>query len=141
LGLNMPSFSEDIKERLDEVILPIASSENPIDLTANVTDEMIDDVLRILQDEEKVDAIFLYALFQSPYVGEGMVDSISKWYHQGDKPIIVVCIGDKTGHRWREEFYKEGVPAYPSTKRAIDCLEVQVRRGKTLSRIGDNSDD
>ncbi|MFW5945605.1 MAG: acetate--CoA ligase family protein [Candidatus Natronoplasma sp.] len=141
LGLKMPSFSDDIKERLDDVILPIASGDNPIDLTANVTDEMVDDVLKILQDEDKIDAIFLYALFQSPYVGEGMVESISKWYHQGDKPIVVACIGDKTGDRWREEFYKEGVPAYPSTKRAIDCLAVLVDRGRTLSHLGECIDD
>ncbi len=141
LGLNMPSFSKDIKERLDEVILPIASSDNPVDLTANVTDEMVDDVLKILQDEDKIDAIFLYALFQSPYVGEKMVEYVSKWYHEGSKPVIVACIGDKTGDKWRNKFYKKGVPAYPSTKRAIDCLEVLVNRGRNLSILGENSDD
>ncbi len=140
LDLNMPSFSRSIKERLDEVILPIASGDNPIDLTANVTDEMVDDVLRILQDEEKIDAIFMYALFQSPYVGEGMVEAISRWYHQGEKPIIVACIGDKTGDKWREKFYEQGVPAYPSTKRAINCLDVLVYRGRTLSYLGERTD-
>ncbi len=141
LGLNMPEFSEDIKERLEEATLPIASPDNPVDLTANVTDEMIDDVLEILQDEDKIDAIFLYALFQSPYVGEGMVESISKWYHEGDKPIIVSCIGDRTGDKWRKKFYEEGIPAYPSTKRAIDCLDVLVRRGEILNNIKENSDE
>lgn len=133
LNLSVPSFSEDTKERLEEVTLPIASVENPVDLTANVTDEMVEDVLRILQDEDNIDGIFIYSLFQSPYVGEGMVDSISKWFHNGDKPIVVACVGDKTGERWRDEFYKEGVPAYPSTKRAVNCLDVLVNRGKFLN--------
>ena len=141
LGLNMPSFSDEIKERLDEVILPIASSDNPIDLTANVTDEMVDDVLRILQDESEIDGIFLYALFQSPYVGEGMVESISKWYHKGEKPIVVACIGDRTGDKWRKKFYKEGVPAYPSTRRGINVLDKLIKRGRHLDNIGERVDE
>lgn len=139
IGLNMPSFSESIKEKLDEVILPIASSDNPIDLTANVTDEMVDDVLTILQDEDNIDGIFMYALFQSPYVGEGMVDSVTKWYHQGEKPIVVACVGDRTGDKWRKKFYKKGVPAYPSTSRAINVLDKLVKRGKFLGYLGDQS--
>ncbi len=141
LDLNMPEFSDDIKERLDDALLPIASPDNPVDLTANVTDEMIDDVLEILQDEDKIDAIFLYALFQSPYVGEGMVEAISKWYHEGDKPIIVSCIGDKTGDKWRKKFYEEGIPAYPSTKRAINCLDALVKRGEILQNIEEKPDE
>lgn len=140
-GLNLPSFSPETKERLDEVILPIASSDNPIDLTANVTDDMVDDVLRILQDEEKIDGILLYALFQSPYVGEEMVESISKWYHQGDKPIVVSCIGDRTSPKWREKFYKEGVPAYPSTIRAAKVLDKLVKRGRSLEYLGGSEDE
>ncbi len=137
----MPLFTDDIKERLDEAILPIASSDNPIDLTANVTDEMVDDVLRILQDEDNIDGIFIYALFQSPYVGEGMVESISKWYHQGEKPIVVACVGDKTGDKWRKRFYRDGVPAYPSTSRAIDVLDKLIKRGKSLEYLGEIGDD
>lgn len=136
LGLNMPSFSKETEERLKEVTLPIASVSNPIDLTANVNDEMIGDVLEILQDEDNIDAILFYALFQSPYVGQGMVDHISKWYHEGDKPIIVACIGDLTGDKWRKKFHEKGVPVYPSTNRAIKCLDVLVKRGKILDNFG-----
>lgn len=132
--LEVPSFSEETLERLREVTLPIASVENPVDLTANVTDEMYGDVIEILQDEDNIDGILLYALFQSPYVEEGTVEKISKWYHEGDKPIMVACIGDLTGDKWRKEFYKEGVPAYPSTKRAVKCLEVLYQRGCYLNR-------
>ena len=132
--LNVPSFSEETKERLKAVTLPIASVENPIDLTANVTDEMYGNVLRILQDEDNIDGILLYALFQSPYVGEGTVEEISKWYHEGEKPIVVACIGDLTGECWRKKFYEKRVPAYPSTRRAIRCLEVLSQRGKFLSK-------
>ncbi|MFW6375906.1 MAG: CoA-binding protein [Thermoplasmatota archaeon] len=139
LGLNMPSFSEETEKRLKEVTLPIASVSNPIDLTANVTDDMVRDVLEILQDEDKIDAILFYALFQSPYVGEGMVDHISKWYHEGNKPIIVACIGDLTGDKWRKKFYKEEVPVYPSTYRAIRSLDVLVQRGRILRNFDGES--
>ncbi|MFW6176617.1 MAG: acetate--CoA ligase family protein [Thermoplasmatota archaeon] len=135
LGLNMPSFSEETKTRLEEVTLPIASVSNPIDLTANVTDEMVDDVLEILQDEDNIDAILFYALFQSPYVGEGMVEHISKWYHEGNKPIIVACIGDITGEKWRKKFSENQVPVYPSTYRAIRSLDILVQRGKILRNL------
>lgn len=135
LGLNMPPFSEEIEERLKEVTLPIASVSNPIDLTANVTDEMVGDVMKILQDSDNIDAIMFYALFQSPYVGEGMVGHISKWYHEGDKPIIVACIGDLTGDEWRKKFHEKGVPVYPGTNRAIRCLDVLVQRGKILKNF------
>lgn len=132
--LNVPSFSEEIKERLKDVVLPIASVENPIDLTANVNDEMYGNVIKILQEEEKIDGILLYALFQSPYVGEGTVEKISELYHKGKKPIVVACIGDLTGKRWRERFYERGVPAYPSTRRAINCLEILSKRGLYLEK-------
>ncbi len=139
LGLNMPSFSEEIEERLSEATLPIASVSNPIDLTANVTDEMVGDVMEILQDADNIDAILFYALFQSPYVGEGMVDHVSKWYHEGDKPIIVACIGDLTGDEWRKKFHENGVPVYPSTNRAIRCLDILVQRGRILRNFDGES--
>ena len=135
LGLKMPSFSEETEERLKEVTLPIASVSNPIDLTANVTDDMVGDVLEILQDEDDIDGILLYALFQSPYVGEGMVEHVAKWYHEGDKPIVVACIGDVTGDKWRKKFNEHQIPVYPSTNRAIKCLDVLVQRGKILENF------
>ncbi len=137
LGLSVPSLSEETMERLEEVTLPIASVDNPVDLTANMTDEMVGQVLEILQDEDNIDAILLYALFQSPFVGEGMLDNVSKWYHEGEKPLIVSCIGDVTGKKWRERFYEKKVPVYPSTKRAIRVLDVLVQRGKTIKRLKD----
>ncbi|NPA75184.1 MAG: CoA-binding protein [Euryarchaeota archaeon] len=134
VGLKMAELSEEIKRKIKEEIVPFASAENPVDMTAQASDDDYDEVLRALNEDPNVDAILVYALFQTPLISEKLVDIIVKWHKDGDKPIVVGTIGSEFALNMFRKFEKNAVPVYPTIERAVKALRVLYDRGRILRR-------
>ncbi len=134
VGLKMAELSEETKRKIKEEIVPFASAENPVDMTAQASDEDYDGVLRELNSDENVDAILVYALFQTPLISEKLVDIILKWHRTGKKPLVVGTIGSEFAMEMFRKFEKNGVPVYPTIERAVKALRVLYDRGQIIRR-------
>ncbi len=137
IGMKMAELSEETKRRIKEEVVPFASMENPVDMTAQASDEDYDGVLEALNSDPNVDAILVYALFQTPLISERLVDIITRWHREGDKPIVVGTIGSEFAMRMLARFEENKVPAYPSIERAVKALRVLRDRGEILRRLGE----
>ena len=137
IGMKMAELSEETKRRIKEEVVPFASVENPVDMTAQASDEDYDGVLEALNSDPNVDAILVYALFQTPLISERLVDIITRWHREGDKPIVVGTIGSEFAMRMLARFEENKVPAYPSIERAVKALRVLRDRGEILRRLGE----
>ena len=135
IGMRMAVLSHETKRRIKEEILPFASVENPIDMTAQASDDDYDAVLEALNDEENVDAILVYALFQTPLISERLVDIITKWHREGRKPMVVGTLGSEFAMNMASKFERNGVPIYTSIARAVKALKVLYVRGKMIERF------
>ncbi len=135
VGLKMAELDEETKRIIREEVVPFASVENPVDMTAQASDDDYDGVLEALNDDPNVDAILVYALFQTPLISERLVDIIEKWHHRGKKPIVVGTIGSEFSMKMLGEFEKRGIPAYPSIERAVKALRVLHDRAHILGRL------
>ncbi len=135
VGLKMAEISPESKRKIKEEIVPFGSVENPIDMTAQASDDDYDGVLRELDRDENVDAILVYALFQTPLISEKLVDIIERWHKEGSKPIVVGVLGSEYALNMLRRFENAGIPAFPSIERSVKALRVLYDRGKYLDRL------
>jgi len=136
IGMKMAELSEEVKREIREEVVPFASVENPVDMTAQASDDDYDGVLAALNKDPNVDAILVYALFQTPLISEKLVDIITKWHRKGDKPIVVGTIGSEFALRMMRKFEENKVPVYPSIERSVKALRVLRDRAKLLEYLG-----
>ena len=134
IGMKMAELSHETKRKIKEEVVPFASVENPVDMTAQASDDDYDGVLEALNADPNVDAILVYALFQTPLISEKLADIITKWHHKGDKPIVVGTIGSEFAMRMATKFEENKVPVYTSIERAVKALKVLRMRGAYLER-------
>lgn len=134
VGLELAPISEEGKARLRSALVPFASVHNPIDLTANSSNQHYADALRVLEEEEGVDAILCVMQFQSPYVDEALADLIIDRFHHGPKPMVVVTIGGELSWRGLRRLGEARVPVYPSLWRAVRATAALYQRGCYLAR-------
>ncbi len=136
VGLKMAELTEETKQKLREILVPYASVKNPIDMTADVTDEQYDKTLEIVNEDPNVDGILCLALFQTPFVSEKLVDIVEKWCKHGKKPMVVVSIGGTYTQKMIKEMEQRHVPIYPSIWRGAKALRVLYDRGRYLKKVG-----
>ena len=132
IGMKMAELSKETKRKLREEVVPFASVENPVDMTAQASDEDYDGVLAALNDDPNVDAILVYALFQTPLISEKLVDIITKWHREGDKPLVVGTIGSDFALEMMRRFERNRVPVYPTIERSVKAVRVLRERAKIL---------
>ncbi len=135
IGMKMAELSEETKRKIREEVVPFASVENPVDMTAQASDDDYDGVLAALNEDPNVDAILVYALFQTPLISEKLVDIITKWHREGDKPIVVGTIGSEFAMNMMKRFENNKVPVYPSIERSVKAIKVLRDRAKILNYL------
>lgn len=135
VGMRLAKLSEDTKARIREVVVPFASVNNPIDLTADGSVNDFDRVIRILEEDENVDGIIAYPLPQTPKMGVEVVDVISK-FRDAPKPVVVGVLGSRVAKDLIIEFEKRKIPAYPSVDRTVKSLNALYRYSMFLKRRG-----
>jgi len=133
-SLQMARLSENTKDALRRVVPGYSSVENPVDLTAAVTDDMYDLVLGILQDDLNVDGIMMSLELQPPNVTSRLVEVGRRRALSGKTPIVMsVFAGAETDELVRS-LGEQNVLAYPTIWRAIRALAALARRGTYLRR-------
>ncbi|MDI6895527.1 MAG: acetate--CoA ligase family protein [Bacillota bacterium] len=133
-GLELATLSEQGRGRLRSALVPFAAVENPVDLTANSSNEHYAASLEVLEAEAGVDAVLCVMQFQSPFVDDRLAGLIMDRFHHGPKPMVVVTIGGELSQRGLRQVVGAGVPAYPSLRRAVRALAALYERGLYLSR-------
>ncbi len=135
VGMKMADLSQNTKHKIKGEVVPFASVENPIDMTAQASDEDYDGVIAALDEDTNVDAILVYALFQTPLISEKLVDIITKWHREGNKPIVVGTIGSEFALNMMRRFERDRVPVYPSIERSVKALRVLRDRALMLDYL------
>jgi acetyltransferase len=126
MGLEVPSLSEETKEKLRKVIPPAGSSvENPVDVTlaAIVTTDVYSEVIRRVAVDDHIDMLLLIG-----NGGEKFCRIICEAARTISKPIVVSVIMPL--ERVLEDskvLMGNGVPLYPDPRRAVKALAKMVR--------------
>jgi len=120
--LRVADLTPDTVERLRGVLLPFASPQNPVDLTAACTDETYEKALDILRYAPEVDAILVVAFFAPEGISSRLVNIIATKNRQSQKPMVVFSLYGPFTDQHLLEFHDRGVAAFGSMSRAVEAL-------------------
>lgn len=133
-GLRMAELSEETRRRLASVMPTFSSVRNPVDLTAEVTDEMYDKVLETLQSDPGVDCIMMSLELQPPNVTKGLIEVAARRCMTGSTPVVVSAFGGRGTHEILAGLEKSRVPSYPTIRRAVRAVAALVERGNYMEK-------
>jgi len=94
LGIELKDTPDDIKEKLRNVLPYFASLKNPIDTTANATEDQYVEGLKILIEDSRTEAILAILLPQLPHYTEKIVEKIRGIYKRNVFIVFVVYGGE-----------------------------------------------
>jgi len=140
LGLTVNKFSEPTLKRFNDlkeqgVILKIAATNNPVDLTGSVTDEMFEISADIMFQEKGISGIILLGLHHMPGLQEEYIGGIAAIAEKYDKPLVMCDIGETEMALYtRSRFDRLGVPAYSSPEDAARAMKALVTYGEFLKK-------
>jgi acetyltransferase len=138
-SLNVPIFSSSLQKQLRDIIPPVASSKNPIDLTFDINFPLFYlEVPKLIWKSGEVDSLIFYGVFgptsiermmkfnnykfrenfqteAMEYVLTETLKEFIKWIHEEKIPVLVSCID--TGYRAVELLQKNRIAVFkfPST--------------------------
>jgi acyl-CoA synthetase (NDP forming) len=121
-ALRMAELEPDTAERLRNVLLPFASPDNPVDLTAACTDETYERVLDILVEAPEVDALLVVAFFAPEGVSSRLVSILASRTRLSKKPIVVFSLHGPFTEQHLLDFHDRGVAAFGSMSRSVAAL-------------------
>lgn len=123
-GATLPPFSEETRERIDDLVGDITFTENPVDTGRPMAD--IDKVIAAVAGDEGVDIVLVYELYEEgiPYPIKGLTEIADSH----DKPIIFATDGPWDVLQDKIEALEEaGIPAYVTPERGADAVAALVQ--------------
>ncbi|MFA7080279.1 MAG: CoA-binding protein, partial [Candidatus Bathyarchaeia archaeon] len=142
LGLTVEHFSDETLKKFQElkdknIILKIAATNNPVDLTGSVTDDMFEISAELMFQDPKISGIILLGLHHMPGLREKYIDEIAKISNKYDKPIVMCDIGETEMALYtRSRFDRLCVPSFASPEDAARAMKALVWYGEYLKRNG-----
>ncbi len=142
LGLTVDRFSEETLKKFQElkdqnIILKIAATSNPVDLTGSVIDDMFVMAADLIFQDPNISGIILLGLHHMPGLREVYIDGIVKIAESYDKPIVMCDIGETEMALYtRSRFDKLGVPSFESPEDAARAMKSLVTYGAYLKKQG-----
>jgi acetate---CoA ligase (ADP-forming) len=142
LGLTVDRFSDETLQKFQElkdqnIILKIAATSNPVDLTGSVIDDMFVMSADIMFQDPKVNGIILLGLHHMPGLREVYIDGIVKVAESYQKPIVMCDIGETEMALYtRARFDKLGVPSFESPEDAARAMKALATYGAYLQKSG-----
>ncbi len=124
-GLELATFSKKTKKEFnravqDGIIPGHATLNNPVDIIGDASSERYKKSLEIILDDGDVDIAVVISLFQSPVLGQDIVEKLDKLQDKG-KSILVVAPGGEFTRKMIEKIEKKKIPVYQTTKGAIEA--------------------
>ena len=137
LGLQIPSLSTEVREKLEELIPPTGtSSQNPVDVSiaAATNVNLYTKPIELLDKSDEID--MMLCIHTSDWRGEEVARAIAGISGNIHKPLIVVLVGTpEKSSQSIANLLEAGIPAFTSTEGALKALASLVkwkRKGQPL---------
>jgi len=128
-GLALPSFSEEIQQRIESLLPPLAIRTNPVDMGPAWYDSgAIKGIVHAVLEDKGIDALILCIMFAS--ANRASVGTLADLLLQSSEKKPVICCISAPNGIWDEEIKKleaSGIPNYPTPERAAKALANLVR--------------
>ena len=143
LGLAVEPPSTTLQTRLAELIPPMGSLRNPIDLTGDVSPQMLADCINAISDSGEYDAVGALVMGvpgSTPFGNRAYADSVHAAAEKARARGLVVAVSwvlDEAGGAEiaavRDRLHPLGIPVCPYPEDAIEILQALVERGRFVA--------
>ncbi len=134
-GLEVAEITEKTKERLREVLPPISTPRNPVDVIGDAGFYLYESASRILLEDGNVEGLIVvcvHAGYARPKEYVGALKKLVREHKNCGKPILGCWIGGEEMESVIVDLKEEKIPIYPSTTRAAKAMAVL---GKEWERV------
>jgi acetate---CoA ligase (ADP-forming) len=135
-GLALAHLNDSTLEALSAILPPAANIHNPVDMLASASPETYATCLKILLQDEYMDAVMVILppppMFKAEEVAEKLNEVIGKF----GKPVVVALLGSKLIEKAVETFASSKVVTYPFPERAASALGALVKRAEFIKHKG-----
>ena len=128
VGLELVQLSTALRARLRSFVPAAVALENPVDLSAEVSIELMIAVAREIASSGEVDAVALLRVDVGP-AAAGAPTTLD--WPPGPVPAVAVRIGGPTSTTGT-------MPTYPTPERAMDALALATGRGRWLTATSED---
>ncbi len=135
-GLEVPSISKELKERLKRELPPFYSISNPLDLTGSCTADQYKIATQAMLSSEDIDCVMVIALMSPPLLDRPrLIDYMIELASSKEKPLVVISM------EATEEITKQlrrlkhaGIPYYTDPSRGARAIAALARFGEVKKK-------
>ncbi|MEM1709986.1 MAG: CoA-binding protein [Sulfolobales archaeon] len=142
LGLKVPKLSDATVGKLRNVLLPIASPYNPVDVTGSARNEHLLNAVDIMMRSGEVDVIIWIPYFMAPGITDELVEDFISVVRSVNKelstpiPVVGAATGGRHTLKLSTAVEKGGIPMYPTVERAAKAAWALCKYGQWLKSKG-----
>lgn len=128
-GLEVPSPSPQLKEKLKNKFSRFYVVNNPVDLTGSACDEDYRIALHAcMVESNEYDAAIIIPLMAPQGMTEKVVDLVAQTMKLSGKPAVICTVGGTFTMKIKQLFEDRMFPVYPSPERSAKAVSMLLRR-------------
>ncbi|MFN2143074.1 MAG: acetate--CoA ligase family protein [Candidatus Promineifilaceae bacterium] len=121
-GLLPAELGEGTRERLRQILAPAASVDNPVDMLASASPEQYAESLRLLLEDEDVDAVVVILPPPPMFSAGAVARRIIPVIQMGAKPVVVSLMGHDLVQEAQAFLRAVKIPTYTFPETAVGAL-------------------
>jgi acetyl coenzyme A synthetase (ADP forming)-like protein len=133
-GMQLAQLGPGTQEALRSLLPAAASLHNPVDMLASASPEQYAACLRLLLDDQAVDAAMVILPPPPMFTAGAVAKALIPVIHASEKPVVVALMGERLIQEAVEHFRAAHVPEYRFPERAASALAVLAQRSEYLAR-------
>ena len=129
-GLELVKLTRDSVKSMRDHFSFFYLVENPVDVTGSASAADYEYVMRTLMEDDRVDIIMPYFVFQDTPLDESIVDRLAGLVRDSGKPIVGCAEGGPYTAKMTRECEAVGVPVLPDVVQWVTAAAALVRWGR-----------
>lgn len=132
-GLELPAFAPSTHRRIAELLPSFGVSQNPIDMTMQITTEpkVVGRVAEIVLEDEGIDALVVLLTTNADPPAYEIAQGVVRAAHGSTKPVIVTRLGAEFLAPTSVQHYRESrIPLFVMPEQAVRALRVMTEMGR-----------
>lgn len=121
-NLILASLSKETVDKLREILPPMASFYNPVDIIGDAGADRYRETLAVIQSDDQVQAILVLLTPTARVDVAQTARAISELSKQSSKPVFACFMGKKRVEEGRKILLREGIPHYNYPEDAIAAM-------------------
>ncbi len=131
-GLQLASLSEKSIQSMRNHFSFFFIVNNPVDITGSATSDDYDYVMTQLMDDDGVDIIMPFFVFQNTPLDEAIIEKMAKHNNARKKPVICCCTEGAYSYTMRDRLIAHGIPVFTEIHHWVTSAYALIQWGNII---------